>query len=151
MRLVTKNSQFVVLDEFLKPEDFELLLRYIHEENYQSLNADKWQKVYRLFDGTSLTGDAVLSHKRKEPNKNVYKVYPTNTEIDIFIDCLLSIVEELIKWVGKKDIDWEVFTARPFIFPQGAGLSWHSDHIGRTGSYAFYTHSYWNIQWGGSC
>lgn len=149
MRLITKNSQFVVFDDFLKPIDFDLMLRYVHDEDYQSVHADKWQKVYRLSDGIPLAGDAVLSHKRKDPNKNVYKVYPINSGIDIFIDSLLSIVEELTEWVGKKDIDWEVFTARPFLFPQGTGLSWHSDHMGKTGSYTFYTHSYWNVQWGG--
>ncbi|MHC5748613.1 MAG: hypothetical protein ACYTXT_43590 [Nostoc sp.] len=150
MRLVTKNTQFVVFDDFLSSQDFELVQKYVRDENYRSYDANKLHNTHRLFDGKPLIGESsVVSQKLQGIDDKVYKLYPTTTGIDIFIEHLLSKSEALTEWIGKKDIEWESFTAKVFLYPQGTALSWHDDGGSKTGSYAFYTHSSWNIQWGG--
>jgi len=149
MRLVKKNSQFCVFDNFLSPEMFKLVLNYIQDENYQSVHAKRWDKLFRLSDGPPLKGSAVFSDRCEGMDRIEHKVYPTKTGIDILIEHLLSHAEEFTEWIGRKRIDWEIFTAKAFLFPQGTSLSWHDDGMGKTGSYIFYAHPDWNVQWGG--
>lgn len=149
MQLVTRTSQFCVFDNVLSPNDFELLSNYVYDEDYQSVHPQKREKVFSLYEGTPLNSTAVFSHKPIGNDMKEHKVYPTNTGIDIFFECILSRSEMLTEWIGRKSIDWEMFTAKAFLFPQGAGLSWHDDRKNKTGSYIFYTHSSWNTQWGG--
>ncbi|NJM20898.1 MAG: proline hydroxylase [Richelia sp. RM2_1_2] len=150
MRLVAKNTQFVVFDDFLSVEDFELVKKYIHDENYQIYDASQFDRVYRLFDGKPLIGK---SSRFSEKFPGVYshdqKNCTTLTGIDVFVEHLLSNSEILNEWIGKKDIDWKGFTAKVYLYPQGSGLTWHDDGGNKTGSYAFYTHPSWNVQWGG--
>lgn len=149
MRLVRKNSQFCVFDNFLSSEDFKLVLDYIRDEEYQSVHARGWDKVFRLSDGIPLKGPAVFSDRCEGIDEIEHKAYPTNTSMDIFIKRLLRHTENFTEWIGRKSIEWEIFTAKPFLFPQGTSLSWHDDSINKTGSYIFYAHPYWNVQWGG--
>lgn len=150
MRLVTKNSQFVVFDDFLSVQDFELVKKYISDESYQTYDANQFHKVYRLFDGKPLIGESsLLSNKFRNVDSNNKNNCATLTGIDVFVQQLLSHSETLEEWIGNIDIDWKFFNAKVYLYPQGTGLTWHDDGGNKTGSYAFYIHPSWNVQWGG--
>lgn len=141
MRLVTKNKQFIIFDDFLPLEDFVLVQNYVRNENYQTFDANKIHKNHNIFDGTPLIGkSSVILEEHKSS---------IITGLNLFVEHLLTTTDVLFEWVGRKDVDWESFTAKVFLYPQGAGLIWHDDGGIKTGSYAFYTHPRWNVQWGG--
>jgi Rps23 Pro-64 3,4-dihydroxylase Tpa1-like proline 4-hydroxylase len=46
--------------------------------------------------------------------------------------------------------DWDRVSARPYVYPQGTGLSWHvDDHELYAGAFIYYAHPHWNAHWGG--
>lgn len=46
--------------------------------------------------------------------------------------------------------DWDRVCARPYVYPQGTGLSWHvDDHELYAGAFIYYAHPHWNAHWGG--
>ncbi|MFT4840081.1 MAG: hypothetical protein ACJAYX_001202 [Planctomycetota bacterium] len=48
------------------------------------------------------------------------------------------------------DDDWDRISARPYVYPQGTGLSWHvDDHDLYAGAFIYYAHPHWNAHWGG--
>jgi Rps23 Pro-64 3,4-dihydroxylase Tpa1-like proline 4-hydroxylase len=141
MLLVTKNAQFIIFDDFLPHKDFQIVQNYVRDENYQSFDKNCFHPTHNIFDGTPLLGEssAILNQQKSK----------TITGLELFVEHLSNKTDALDEWIGKKYIDWETFTAKVFLYPQGAGLVWHNDGGTKTGSYAFYTHSRWNVQWGG--
>ncbi len=46
--------------------------------------------------------------------------------------------------------DWDRVSARPYVYPQGTGLSWHVDDSELyAGAFIYYAHPHWNAHWGG--
>lgn len=145
MHLVERNNQFAVYDDVLPSSEFKAVVEYLQLENYQWVHAAGWQKVWRLSDGFPLQGPMALSHATGQDAP----VYPTQTKIDAVISTMLEVSKDLTDLVGALGQDWKALTARPYLYPQGAGLSWHGDGASYTGAYVFYAHPVWNIQWGG--
>ena len=138
MRLVLKNRQFAIFDDFLSTQDFELIQKCIHNENYLVYNADKFAKVYRVYKGEPLFGKSYLvSDKFHNLDSDPAKHDETLTGINIFIDKLLNHSENLVELIGKKDVDWDFFTSRLYRYPKNSGLTWHDDGGDKKGSYTF--------------
>jgi hypothetical protein len=146
MRITQTTSQFTVCDDVLGDEDFKALQSYLQVEDYQWVHAARWHKVWGLQDGAPLMGPPVYSHCVNAEGK----VYPTETHLDRLIDRLSGLQDDvLLERVGRFGEDWRAFGCRAYIYPQGAGLTWHADEMRYTGSFVYYGHSHWEAGWGG--
>src|SRR6202012_5909584 len=75
--------------------------------------------------------------------------YPTGRAIDLLVDAILKNQNLYSDQIGKEGSDWKGFTALPMLYPRNTSLYWHRDAASWTGSFTFYAHPEWNVQWGG--
>jgi hypothetical protein len=148
MRAVIKTSTFHVYDEVLSPADLEAVWEFVQMEDYAPVDARQWVKVWRLTDGRPLSGPGVYSHKPKKGHDGD-RFYPTHRGIDKVIETVLDRCGEFADVVGQRQKDWNLLTAKAFIYPPGTSLSWHADSVGYSGAYSFYAHPEWKSSWGG--
>ena len=101
-------------------------------------------------DGSPLWSSVSISHPRPEPC-TTEQIYPKITTIDLFIKELIAESTNYSHLIGFKDKDWDFFYSRPYFYPRGTGLSWHTDGKYKiSGAYAYYCHPVWDINWGPS-
>ncbi|WP_058467785.1 2OG-Fe(II) oxygenase [Fluoribacter gormanii] len=148
MKLVFNNDVFAVIDDFLELSAFEQIWSFIQTKKFKFVHSSRWINAFSLEDGSPLWGGVTISHPRPEPC-TTEQIYPTNTTIDLFIKELIAESYEFGHLIGFKDIDWDFFYARPYLYPRGAGLSWHTDGKYKiSGAYVYYCHPIWDINWG---
>ena len=150
MRLVKRTSYFAVLDDVLPAHEFARLGKFMAEEEYAFVHATGWFKTYSVEDGNPLEGRTYLSQGLSEGQAN--HAWPTGKAVDSLIECLEGLLDDFPDIVGRRELDWLLFTARPFLYPRGTSLSWHNDEdleLPRSGAFAFYTHGEWRSSWGG--
>ncbi len=145
MQVTLHNDQMMVLDHVLPQDRFKALSSALKLEKYRWVHHGGWQKVWRLLDGAPLAGDLVHSHAVNCEGH----VYPTGAEIDSVIDAVLGLADEIASLVGRQGREWATCSCRPYVYPLGAGLSWHVDEVRYTGSFIYYAHETWNANWGG--
>lgn len=149
MRLTFNSEKFAIFDDVLSDIQFSKLWEYVCSENYRSFHSHPatghvYWKIFHGSDTAPLRGPDVIS----APLIPDFPSFPTRTTFDIFIKFLLDHHSAFQKWVGRKKVDWDLFTAMPSLMPAGSVLNWHSDPT-YAGSYAFYVHPFWDIEWGG--
>lgn len=147
MKIVLKTDQFIVIDDLLDVADFELIWNQFQSTEFEFIQSRKWIKINRLLDGNPLYGKVMLSERTSFDNAPY--TYPSKTGMDILCSALLSNLDEFEYLIGKHLIDWQYFFVRPYLYPAGTGLSWHDDYGKNSGSYVFFVHQTWNVQWGG--
>ena len=148
MKLVFSNDVFAVIDAFLPQTDFVKIWNFIQTEKFRFVHSSEWVNAFNLEDGTPLWGNISISHSRPEPC-TTEKVYPTETTVDLFIKHLILCSSEFKHLIGSKDKDWDFFFARPYLYPRGTGLSWHTDGKYKiSGAYVYYCHPQWRLNWG---
>ena len=148
VKIHTLTDHFVVIDDFLSPEDHQLVWHYIQGEEFQKIHQKKWIKAFRLSDGDGLWGPPYLSDKYEGDTQHT--VYPSGKGIDLVIQKLKDIVPSYGDLVGRQGQDWAYFFARAYLYPKGSGLSWHRDNQNYVrGAFSYYAHPYWSAQWGG--
>lgn len=156
MRATFKCSQFSIFDDVLPSADFEKIWRYLQFARFVPINPGLEYSPWHVSDGQPLQGQTVTvanespAPRGQSSDKDATpSTYPTNTALDSIIEKLLQIIPHIEEWVGKPENDWGLFSVTPWIYPSGAGLSWHSDGARYTGAYIFYAHPEWDAQWGG--
>jgi len=146
-----ESSQVIVIDDFLDDESFCRVLDYCGRAEYRSVHSYNYAKVWRINDGYPLQSNPVFwqpdPSDRAEDDKRTF--FPTGTELDLFIEQLLTVLPAGERLVGKPGEDWADFTAAPWVYPQGAALSLHQDGFVYSGAYTYFAHREWNIHWGG--
>lgn len=148
MKKVLQTDTCLIIDNFLSKEDHQFVWTYIQEEKHKAVHTDQWVKAFRLSDGIPMWGPPCLSDKY-EPDTR-HEIYPTGKGIDIIIKALKAIQLDLIPLIGKQGEDWAYFFARSYLYPRGAGLSWHRDNANNvTGAFVYYAHPKWDVNWGG--
>ncbi|MFO8827605.1 2OG-Fe(II) oxygenase [Legionella pneumophila] len=148
MKLVFNNDVFAVIDDFLELSAFEQIWSFIQTEKFKFVHSSRWINAFSLEDGSPLWAGVTISHPRTEPC-TTEQIYPTNTTIDLFMKELIAESSEFGHLIGFKGIDWDFFYARPYLYPRGAGLSWHTDGKYKiSGAYVYYCHPIWDINWG---
>ncbi|MCE3045356.1 2OG-Fe(II) oxygenase [Legionella sp. 16cNR16C] len=148
MKLILNNDVFAVIDDFLEPSVFEKIWNYIQTEEFKFVHSSRWVNAFSIEDGAPLWGNVTISHPRPEPC-TTEQVYPTATTIDLFIQELIVGSAEFPHLIGLKDRDWDFFYARPYLYPRGSGLSWHTDGKYKiSGAYVYYCHPNWDMNWG---
>ena len=143
---VLRTSQLAVYDDVLASHDFAAVCEFVKTVNYEWVHTRRWAKAWRLMDGGPLQGPQALSH----PVDWSDPVYPTRSNMDLVIETVLRHASEASDLLGEHPKDWPAFTARPYLYPQGTGLSWHEDaRPFYRGAFMYYAHESWNAQWGG--
>lgn len=145
MQISFSTDDFAVVDDVLEKDEFEEIWKYVIAQRYKNLLADEWSGGWRLEDGPVMQG--VCSFYGDYERGQVK--FPTGLAIDLLFQKIMNANPELQKWIGKKDFDWDTMTGTPMLYPRNSGLYWHRDAPNWTGSYTFYCHPEWNVQWGG--
>lgn len=146
MKLTFSNENFAIYDELLDDKQFQFLQKLIEQCEFFRINNSDWITVYKNLDGSPLESARFSSQKElnsKNTNKNLY------VGLEEFQYALNHATENQCNLVGRRGIDWDFYTGRISLYPQGTRLSWHQDGPGRTGAYTYYVHQKWNVQWGG--
>lgn len=159
---VMRTPAFAVYDDVLPAAEFAAVWEYMQRTNYASVHQQMWVKTWRLTDGAPLGGPVLFSNETTArvanrvpshaalPEEMVRQsVFPTGQAIDPLLETITAQGPGWEDLIGAQDRDWCGFTARAYLYPQGAGLSWHLD-LGRySGAYIYYAHPHWNVKWGG--
>ncbi len=154
MDVSVQSDTLLVIDNFLDPNDLADVRQWFHRQEFVSVHDRRWEKVWRLHDGQPLGGMVVHSARTSDSPSGTDRpagvhIYPTAAAVDRLIEALERAAPSFDPVLGRKGFDWEMFTARAFLYPQGSGLSWHCDGRLYTGSFTWYAHSDWNCLWGG--
>jgi Rps23 Pro-64 3,4-dihydroxylase Tpa1-like proline 4-hydroxylase len=134
---------FVVIDDFLAPELQQHIWLYFQVENFARVDVSSPTGQWSWHDGGALRGPTI-GYRTKWHAK-----YPTGTAVDALMEALVRQEERLRPALGRYEIDWDDFSASPSLYPSGTGLSWHRDAETNAGSFVYYVHPQWNVEWGG--
>lgn len=156
MKIVTEHPNYIVIDDFLDPGSHDEIWKYCQVDEYKVVNREKWSKVWHPGDGNPMYGSLVLSNTSVEEHlvttkgykKGEYRVCPTGDIVDEFLGCLDSVIPSLSNIIGKPGESWLGTTFKPYIYPEGCGLSWHQDGV-YSGAFIFYANPVWKASWGG--
>jgi hypothetical protein len=148
MKVICESLDVLILDDFLEKDEFALVWNEIQAEPFRFVHDREWVTAWRLDDGNPLRGPVYLSH-RTEGDK-INPAYPTGKAFDLIIRRIIDLEDRLAPWAGRRGTDWSYFFVRPYLYPSGAGLSWHRDNKhNATAAFTFYAHPEWNVKWGG--
>lgn len=142
-RNVVQTDFFTVVDELLGPEQRDRLWNYFQIQPFQRVDSLNLQGDWLLEDGGVLRGPTAGWGKKWDSQ------YPTGTPLDDVIKTLVDSADLFASSVGRQGTDWSVFSAMPTIYVAGQGLVWHRDAVDSAGSWVYYAHREWNIEWGG--
>jgi len=144
MQVVREHEDYIILDDFLEPRDFALMLEYAQLNEYA--RNPKWIKPWDLADRPPWqSGETVYHPCKKLPPGDPRRQYPTGTALDLLIDRILG-----CKFYRSKfQSTCKSMTARSYLHSQGSSLDWHNDAGRFAGAYAFYCHPRWHASWGG--
>lgn len=132
------HPNFRVIDDFL---DEETWTRVWSDFQFVPLHpVTRTLGAWKLEDGVPLGGDEIVL-SRREPE------VPDDSAVAELAAMLLENPDLLGSLV---DDDWDRVSARPYVYPQGTGLSWHvDDHELYAGAFIYYAHPHWDAHWGG--
>ena len=141
---VTAQTEFfTVLDDVLPADVRQRLWNYFQVQPMNAVRQLGLQGHWLLEDGETLRGPTVgWGHKFDAK-------YPAGAPIDDVMKAVVDCADLFASAVGRYRIDWEVFSAMPTIYQAGQGLVWHRDSEDNAGSWIYYAHEQWNIEWGG--
>lgn len=143
----------MVIDDFLPADQFEQMWRWFQVAPFFSNDTRGLHGAWRLDDGRVMRGPDIFYGRTAE---KVAKTspgsfsYPTGTGIDLLIQQFNAHAELYEALVGKEGKDWQTLAAAPRLYERNSSLYWHRDTPSVvTGSCTYYSHTNWNVQWGG--
>jgi hypothetical protein len=143
MTVTARTDCFTVIDELLSPAKFDRLWNFLQVQPMRRVEALGWRGHWLIEDEEALRGPTVgWGHKWDAQ-------YPTGSPIDDVMEAVVASAELVAPSVGRIDVDWAVFSAMLSVYQAGQGLVWHRDSEDNTGSYIYYAHPEWNVEWGG--
>lgn len=142
-RVVRRTESHVVIDDALDAVSFDLLWNWFQVQDLRRVDTLGLAGHWLLEDAHALRGPTVGYGDRWDAE------YPTGTPLDGVMDAVVAHAAEAAGLIGRHGDDWGVFSATAAVHPQGVGLLWHRDSAENTGSYTFYAHPRWNVEWGG--
>lgn len=146
--IVLRQNGLAVADAVLATPRLIALRRYVSDGEYRSVHSQKWDKVWRLWDGNPQRGQSVyFDPERVFAWKGA--TYPTTTAVDELIDEVRRMAAEYPDICGVEGIDWVGIYVCPWLYPVGSALSMHQDAHQYSGSFTFFVHSRWSVHWGG--
>lgn len=153
MRIFAHTSQFMVIDDFLDAESFEMLWRWFQVAPFFSNDSRGLNGSWRLDDGRVMRGPDIyygsVAQQVVQAKPGSF-AHPTGTAIDLLVQQIVSSGAELAPLVGLEGEDWRTLALAPRLYERGSSLHFHRDSPSVvTGSCSFYAHPEWNVQWGG--
>ncbi len=142
-KVTSQTDSFTVIDGLLSPEERERLWNYFQIQPLNPVRQLGLQGHWLLEDSGALRGPTVGWGYKWDAQ------YPTGAPIDHVIKAVVDTSELFAESVGRYDVDWKIFSAMPTLYQAGQGLVWHRDSEDNVGSWIYYAHPDWNIEWGG--
>jgi hypothetical protein len=142
-RTVVQTEFFTIVDGFLGADDNDKVWNYFQLQPFRRVDSLDLMGHWALEDGGVLRGPTAGYKKTFDSQ------YPTETPIDIVMKTLVDAGDHYAATVGRQGTDWDVFSAMATIYVAGQGLVWHRDAMDNAGSWVYYAHREWNIEWGG--
>lgn len=160
MRCTLRTDQFAIYDGVLSEDQLDELMQFVLDQPFIPVHMNKWSKVWSLTDGSPYITRSFFSKENKllqngsengndEMEEDPFDIYPTGDTIDDVFSAINSLKKEIEPLVGRENSDWDRFSAAAFVYPQNAGLSWHTDQGNYTGAFTFYLPQQWKPEWGG--
>jgi len=153
-RKVFESKQAIIFDDFLPPDVYERVQQFALKTDYEYINTKgKISRAWHVHDGfpmrSTLNGFYYAKDVTKKPAGD--HVYPTGTDMDLFLDKLISIQPRVAHLTGKEGVDgWMHVSSTCWVYPHGAALSMHDDGSGvYTGAYVYFLNPAWRPHWGG--
>ncbi|HEY2901328.1 MAG TPA: hypothetical protein VGL59_12180 [Polyangia bacterium] len=142
-KVTAQTELFTVIDNLLSAEVWDRLWNYFQIQPMNPVRALGLQGHWLLEDSDTLRGPTIgWGHKWDAQ-------YPSGAPIDDVMKAMVDCAPLFAASVGRYQTDWKIFSAMPTIYQVGQGLVWHRDSEDNTGSWIFYAHNDWNIEWGG--
>ena len=142
------SPSVLIVDDFLDEEAWTEV--WTHFQFAELSPVSRTAGAWKLGDGVPLGGDEIVTPSRDaelDGDQPKEGVYPSGTALDRVVEALLGEAAGFAPLVGE---EWAHVTARPYVYPTGAGLSWHGDDSAvYSGAYIYYAHPHWNAHWGG--
>ena len=142
-KVTAQNEFFTVIDDLLPADIRARLWNYFQIQPLNSVRALGIEGHWLLEDSGVLRGPTVGWGHTWDAQ------YPSGAPIDNVMKALVDCADLFAATVGRYDIDWKIFSAMPTLYQPGQGLVWHRDSEDNTGSWVYYAHDQWNIEWGG--
>lgn len=157
MHKIINHPNYAVFDDFLPSNIHDELWNYCQNDEYKIANSNKWSKVWRLGDGNPMYGSLIFSNNmvakqivsKRAYSESEYLIAPLNNVVDAFFNYYLKmVIPDVSSIIGKQDTEWIGSTFKPYIYPEGSGLSWHQDGE-YSGAFIYYVNPVWKANWGG--
>ncbi len=143
IKVTAETDFYTVLDDVLPPAQCDKLWNFIQVQPFRRVEALGKIGHWLIEDGETLRGPTVgWGHKWDAQ-------YPSGSPTDDVMKAIVNSSDLIAGSVGRRDTDWQIFSAMLTVYRAGQGLVWHRDSEDNTGSYIYYAHPEWNIEWGG--
>jgi len=142
-RVTFQSEFFTVVDDVLEPDSRDALWNYFQLQPFQRIDALGMQGQWPLEDSSVLRGPTVGWDRCWDAQ------YPTKTPIDSLMRAVFDLAVKADGTLGRYGEDWKAFNASAAIYVSGQGRMWHRDADDDAGSFVYYGHPEWNIEWGG--
>jgi len=142
-RSVVQTDYFTIIDGFLSSQQRDRLWNYFQIQPFRRVDELEKQGDWLLEDSGVLRGPTAGWGRTFDSQ------YPTGTPLDEVIKAVVDTSDVFEPTVGKKGQDWDVFSAMTTLYIAGQGLVWHRDAMDNAGSWVYYAHNEWNVEWGG--
>ena len=133
------HPNFSIVDDFLDEQAWTAL--WSDFQFTELLPVTRTLGAWKLDDGVPLGGQEIVLPRQQQPKQ------PEPSPLEQLVAAILSKPDQHRELIGD---NWDRISARPYVYPQGTGLSWHvDDHELYAGAFIYYAHPHWNAHWGG--
>lgn len=137
-----------IVDDLLDEESWTEVWSYFQFAELSPVS--RTRGAWKFDDGQAMGSDEIVTPARDaevgEPGATP-GTFPSGTALDRVLEAVLAEAGASAELVGTS---WAHVTARAYVYPRGAGLSWHVDDSAHyDGAFIYYAHPHWNAHWGG--
>jgi hypothetical protein len=143
VKVLTQTDCCTVIDDLLPREQHDAVWNYFQIQPMQRVDNLGLQGHSLLENGAVYCGPTAGWGKKWDAQ------FPTSTSLDEVMRAVVDAAEHFGASAGKRGSDWSVFSATPTLYGSGQGQHWRRDSEDNAGSYVYYAHRAWNIEWGG--
>jgi hypothetical protein len=141
--IAAQTDFFTVIDGLLDAGQRDRLWNYFQMQPFQRAESLDQQAHSLRDEGTILRGPTVGWGYKWDDE------YPTQTVVDDVMKAIVDAGELFAPTIGRRSVDWEILSATPTILVAGQGHAWHRETDQHAGSWVYFAHREWNIEWGG--
>src|SRR5689334_18455158 len=119
--VVEETEYFTVVDDVLAPAQRDRLWNYLQIQPFRRVDHIGLHGHWLIEDGAALRGPTVGWGHTFDAQ------YPSETPVDDVMNAIVERAPMFEKSIGKRTVDWEIFSAFTTIYTAGQGLVWHRD------------------------